>query len=62
MTAIIGSVALIYVWKIYPVNLKVLVRKKINIKHCKSALSVVLEEFHNKVFVRRIIETIYKHC
>ena len=34
------------------VHLKVLVREKINIPpHCKSALSVVLEEFHNKVFV-----------
>ena len=50
MTAIICSVALIYVWKKNPVNLKVLVREKINIPpHCKTALSVVLEEFHKVV-------------
>ena len=49
MTAIICSVALIYVWRINPVNLKVLVRENKH-KHCKNALSVVLEEFH-KVFV-----------
>ena len=35
MTAIICSVALIYVWKINPVNLKVLVREKININTAK---------------------------
>ena len=51
MTAIICSVALIYVWKKKKtVNLKVLVREKINIPpHCKTALSVVLEEFHKVV-------------
>ena len=51
MTAIICSVALIYVWKKKKtVNLKVLVREKINIPpHCKSALSVVLEDFHKVV-------------
>ena len=35
MTATICSVALIYVWKINPVNLKVLVREKININTAK---------------------------
>ena len=52
MTAIICSVALIYVWKKKKktVNLKVLVREKINIPpHCKTALSVVIEEFHKVV-------------
>ena len=31
-------------------------------KHCKSALSVVLEEFRPQQSVRLIIERIYKHC
>ena len=35
MTAIICSVALIYVWRINPVNLKVLVRENININTAK---------------------------
>ena len=35
MTAIICSVALIYVWRINPVNLKVLVREQININAAK---------------------------
>ena len=48
MTAIICSVALIYVWKINSVHLNVLVRKDKH-KRCKSALSVVSEEFHEVV-------------
>ena len=35
MTAVICSVALIYVWRINPVNLKVLIGEKINIKTAK---------------------------
>ena len=50
ITAIICSVALIYVWKIIPVNLKVLVREKININ----------AEIPQSG--RLIIETVYKHC
>ena len=49
MTAIICSVALIYVWKINPVKINGAGTRKDKHKRCKSALSVALEEFHKMV-------------
>ena len=49
MTAIICSVALIYVWKKKTSKFNGAGKRKDKHKHCKTALSVVLEEFHKAV-------------
>ena len=48
-TAIICSVALIYVWKKNRSKFKGAGTRKDKHRHCKTALSVVLEEFHKVV-------------